>query len=208
MKSLYFVRHGETEWNAIRRMQGQWNSDLNDVGRRQADANGRFLKAHGIEYMVASPLDRTRQTAEIIDNHLGVGFDLDERIKEWHCGEWSGEMWDDVPDKWPEAFAAWRADPFHVRGPGTENYPDMISRAMPFLDALLAADYQRIAIISHGIIGRAMVGTLLSLTPEEMLSFSQTNDTIFHLEQQGDAFLVQHYVAGEGPFGGLPARAY
>ena len=61
MKTLYFVRHGQTEWNAIRRMQGQWNSDLSELGQAQADANGRLLRDLSTQYMVASPLDRTRQ---------------------------------------------------------------------------------------------------------------------------------------------------
>ena len=206
MKELYFIRHGQTKWNAIRRMQGQWNSDLNERGREQASVNGRFLKHLGIEYMVASPLDRTRQTAEIIDEHLGISFDVDDRIKEWHCGDWSGEMWDEVPGKWPEEFAAWQADQFSYRGPGTENYPDMIARARPFLEEILDNEFSKIAIVSHGMIGRAMVGTLLSMSPDEMLSFSQTNDTVFHLTQRDGYFLAQHYVGGDGPYGGLPPR--
>jgi len=206
MKELYFIRHGQTEWNAIRRMQGQLNSDLNELGRRQADVNGRFLKQLGIEYMVASPLDRTCQTAEIIDEHLGISFDVDDRIKEWHCGDWGGEMWDAVQDNWPEEFAAWQSDQFFYRGPGTENYPDMIDRSEPFLDEVLASKFDRIAIISHGMIGRAMVGTLLAMTPDEMLSFSQTNDTIFHLTRRNGSFVAQHYISGEGPYGGLPPR--
>lgn len=208
MKELYFVRHGQTEWNAIRRMQGQWNSDLNEQGRQQADVNGRFLQPLGIDHVVASPLDRTLQTAEIINAHLGIGFDLDERIMEWHCGDWSGEMWDEVHHKWPEEFAAWRADQFHYRGPGTENYPDMIERATPFLNELLTSEFNRIAIVSHGMIGRAMVGTLLSLSPEEMFSFGQTNDTVIHLSGSDKGFKVQHYIAGKGPYAGLPARNF
>jgi broad specificity phosphatase PhoE len=206
MKELYFVRHGQTEWNAIRRMQGQWNSDLNELGRQQAGINGKFLKQRDIEYMVASPLDRTCQTAQIIDEHLGIKFDVDDRIKEWDCGEWSGEMWDEVPDKWPAEFAAWQKNQFHYRGPGTENYPDMIGRAKPFLDEILANEYSKIAIVSHGMIGRAMVGALLSMSPDEMFSFSQTNDTVFHLTRRGSGFLTQHYIGGEGPYGGLPGR--
>ncbi len=208
MKELYFVRHGQTEWNAIRRMQGQWNSDLNELGRQQADVNGRFLKGLDIEYMIASPLDRTRQTATIIDAHLGISFDVDDRIKEWHCGDWSGEMWDEVANKWPEEFAAWQADQFNYRGPGTENYPDMIERATPFLEELLANEFNRIAIVSHGMIGRVMVGTLLAMSAEQMFSFSQTNDTILHLTQRGDGFLSQHFVGGTGPHAGLPPRGY
>lgn len=208
MKELYFVRHGQTEWNAIRRMQGQWNSDLNDLGRQQADLNGRFLQQLDIEYMVASPLDRTRQTAEIIGTHLGIEFTVDDRIKEWHCGDWSGEMWDEVSTKWPEEFAAWQADQFNYRGPGTENYPDMIERAKPFLDEILASDFKRIAIVSHGMIGRVMVGTLLAMSADEMFSFSQANDTILHLTQRNDGFLTQHFVGGDGPFGVLPSRSF
>ena len=208
MKELYFVRHGLTEWNAIGRMQGQFDSDLNEVGRRQADVNGRFLAQAGIDYMVASPLDRTRQTASIIGKHLGIDFDVDERIKEWHCGDWSGEMWDDVRVKWPEELAAWKSDQFYYRAPGAENYPDMIDRARPFLDDVLASEFGKIAIVSHGMIGRVMVGTLLSMSPEEMFSFSQANEMIFHLTQRDDAFLAQHYVAGEGPYGGLPPGDY
>lgn len=189
-------------------MQGQWNSDLNALGRQQADVNGRFLKPLGIEYVVASPLDRTRQTAEIIDTHLGLSFDLDDRIKEWHCGDWSGEMWAEVPEKWPEEFAAWRADPYHYRGPGTENYPDMIARSEPFLEKLLETEFNKIAIVSHGMIGRAMIGVLLSMTPDEMFSFGQDNDTIIHLSQNGSDFLSQHYTKGEGPIEGLPTNRY
>ncbi|MEJ6656829.1 MAG: histidine phosphatase family protein [Pseudomonas sp.] len=208
MKELYFVRHGQTEWNAIRRMQGQWNSDLTELGREQADVNGRLLKPLGIEYMVASPLTRTRQTAEIITEYLSIDFAVDERIKEWHCGDWSGEMWDEVPHKWPEEFAAWRADQFHYRGPGTENYPDMIERSTPFLGEVLSRKFSKIAIVSHGMIGRAMIGTLLSMSPEEMFSFGQANDTVIHLTGGEGDFSVQHYIGGEGPYVGLPPRNF
>ena len=181
MKELYFVRHGQTEWNAIRRMQGQWNSDLSALGQAQADVNGRLLSDLSIQYMVASPLDRTQQTATIIDQHLGISFATDDRLKEWDCGDWSGEMWDDLSEKWPREFADWHADQFHCRAPGGENYPDMIERATPFLEELLGTDYTTVAIVSHGMIGRAMIGTLLSMSPDQMLSFNQTNDTVFRL---------------------------
>ncbi|MFK7913277.1 MAG: histidine phosphatase family protein [Pseudomonadales bacterium] len=212
MKELYFIRHGQTEWNAIRRMQGQWNSDLSALGRDHAEVNGRFLKDMGIKYMVASPLDRTRQTADIINRYLQIGYDVDERLKEWHCGEWSGEMWADLPHKWPVEFAAWQADQFYYRGPGAENYPDMIARSTPLLDSILTSQFDKIAIVSHGMIGRAMVGTLLAMTPKAMLSFSQTNDTVFRLTlgsvaaTNSSTFQTAHYIAGNGPFGGLPMR--
>ena len=82
VKEIYFVRHGETEWNAIRRMQGQWNSNLNENGRGHAAVNGDLLARLDIEAMFVSPLDRTRQTAEIINKRLGLPLHFDDRIME------------------------------------------------------------------------------------------------------------------------------
>ena len=101
-----------------------------------------------------------------------------------------------------------QADQFYYRGPGTENYPDMIDRARPFLDEILANEFSKIAIVSHGMIGRVMVGTLLSMSPDEMLSFSQTNDTMIHLTISDGGFLAQHFIGGAGPYSGLPPRSY
>jgi len=208
LKELYFIRHGQTEWNAIRRMQGQWNSDLTELGREQADINGRFLATLGIDYLVASPLDRTRQTADIINQHLKLDINYDGRIMEWHCGDWSGELWDDVSIKWPKEFAAWQEDQFNYPGPNGENYPDMIKRTSPFLDEVFASQHSRIAIVSHGMIGRVMVSILLGHSPEEMFHFGQSNDTIFHLTEHTEGFAIQHFVGGEGPHSGLPPRHY
>jgi broad specificity phosphatase PhoE len=208
MKELYFVRHGQTEWNAIRRMQGQWNSDLSELGREQAETNGKFLATLDIDHIVVSPLDRTRQTADIINQHLGLKVHYDDRIKEWDCGDWSGEMWDEVSAKWPEQFAAWQADQFNYRGPNCENYPDMIDRAKPFLHELDQTPHNRIAIISHGMIGRVMVACLLGFGPQQMFEFGQPNDTVFHLTQTDNGYISQHFIGGNGPHGGLPPRQY
>ena len=174
MKEFYFVRHGQTEWNAIRRMQGQWNSDLTELGETQAKITGKFLSILDIQYLVSSPLDRTMHTTKIINEYLKLDVNYDNRIMEWNCGDWSGEMWDNVSQKWPIEFAAWRADQFYHRGPNCENYPDMIKRVTPFLEEILNTGYERIAIISHGIIGRVMVSTLLQHAPEDMLLYGQS----------------------------------
>ncbi len=203
MKELYFIRHGQTEWNAIRRMQGQWNSDLNDTGRAQADVNGRMLATLDIETMFASPLDRTRQTAEIINRHLNVDVTFDERIMEWDCGDWSGNLYAEVKERWPEQWAALQADRFHYRGPNCENYPDMIARSTPFLDGLRDHEASRIAIVSHGMIGRVMVSVLLGHDEQTMLSYTQDNDVVFRVTLEGDAAQVDRFQGGSGPHPGL-----
>ena len=203
MKDLFFVRHGQTEWNAIGRMQGQWNSDLNDLGREQADVNGRLLAELDIEAMFASPLDRTRQTAEIVNQYLSLPVVYDDRIMEWDCGDWSGHLRDEVKVKWADEWAAFQADPYHYRGPNCETYPDMIERATPFLMELQSLHVDRIAIISHGMIGKVMVSILLGLEESDTLELHQANDKVFHLTLDQDEVFVRHYVAGSGPFDGV-----
>lgn len=205
MKQLFFVRHGQTEWNASQRMQGQWNSDLNEVGRSQAKANGKLLAGLCVEALFVSPLDRTRQTAEIINRYLDVPVTYDGRIKEWDCGDWSGHLYADVQKKWARQWQAYQANRFHYRGPNCENFPDMIRRARPFLDELLEQPAERVAIISHGMIGRVMVSLLLQLDETDVLSFGQDNDVVFHLAMSDSRVKATHFVAGDGPFEGFRA---
>ncbi|HUF75932.1 MAG TPA: histidine phosphatase family protein [Longimicrobiales bacterium] len=206
MQRIYFVRHGQSEWNAIQRFQGQWNSDLSELGRRQAEQTGRLLADLGIQALFASPLDRARQTAEIVNRHLRLPVAFDDRIKEWDCGDWSGHLREDVLSRWPQEWAARQADMFHYRGPKCENYPDMFERARPFVAELERHEAERIAVVSHGMIGKVMIAILLDLDERQTLAIHQANDVAFSVTT-GEAREVQHYQAGEGPFPGLVTHA-
>jgi broad specificity phosphatase PhoE len=192
-------------------MQGQKDSALNDVGRQQAEVHGRLLAALGVEAMYASPLDRARQTAEIVRRYVDREVRFDDRIKEWDCGDWSGHLRARVRTRWPEQWAAFEADPFHYRGPGCENYPDMIARTQPFVEELQASDASVIAVISHGMIGRVMVGRLMRYNETEMLSFRQPNDVIYRVQLPAAATSrirprLHRYEDGKGPFDGIVVR--
>jgi broad specificity phosphatase PhoE len=206
MQTLYFVRHGQSEWNAIGRFQGQWDSDLSDLGRAQAHANGRLLADLGVQALFSSPLDRARQTTDIINVYLGgLPVIFDDRLKEWDCGAWSGELRTDVIARWPEEWAALQADRFNYRGPDCENYTDMFERARPFIAELERHRADRIAVVSHGMIGKVMVSLLLGLHGEQTLAIYQPNDVVFRVTT-GDAPRAHHYCGGEGPFDGLGAH--
>jgi len=198
------VRHGQTEWNAIKRVQGQWNSDLSKTGERQAKKNGEFLEGQGIECFFSSPLDRTRQTSEILKHYISLEPVYDSRIMEWDTGHWSGFMWEEIPKNWPLEYEAWKQDPFNFNELGCESYPDMIERANPFVQELTLSKNNTIAVVSHGIIGRVMVGLLLKHSAKEMISYHQTNDTIIKVVMSGEKSKASHYISGEGPYGGLP----
>jgi broad specificity phosphatase PhoE len=187
-------------------MQGQLESDLTARGREQTEVNARVLAALGIEALYSSPLARARQSAAIINRHFDLAIRYDDRIKEWHCGDWSGERYEDVQAKWAEQWAAYQADRFHYRGPNCENYPDMITRVRPFLDELLCEAAQRIAVVSHGMIGRVMVSTLLGYDEPATLGFHQPNDVLYRVRLANQLATVDHFAAGGGPFPGVMPR--
>jgi broad specificity phosphatase PhoE len=223
VKTFYFVRHGRTEWNAVGRMQGQLNSRLDECGRAQAAVHGRLLATFDVDAIFVSTLDRALQTAAIIRRYVDLDARADARIMERNCGEWSGHLLTEVGENWPREWAALEADPYHYRGPGCENFPDMFARIRPFIEERLAEPACNIAIVSHGMIGRVMIGWLMGFDEAQMLGFRQPNDVIYRVrlphgvapESRGAdksadngaaSPRLDHYVAGSGPFDGVVPR--
>ena len=88
--TLLLVRHGETDWNAAGRLQGQTDTPLNDFGRRQAQQLAEGLEAEELEAIYSSDLARARETAEIVGERLGLAVVLDPDLREKDWGNWEG----------------------------------------------------------------------------------------------------------------------
>src|SRR5688572_16874951 len=101
--TIYFIRHGETDWNRDRRYQGQKDIPLNETGRAQAHRNGlalrTFLPAIAEADFIASPLGRARETMKILRGELDLPperYTLDPRLMELCYGVWEGTLQDDI----------------------------------------------------------------------------------------------------------------
>src|SRR6185436_11700127 len=134
--TLYYVRHGETDWNRALRYHGQRDIPLNAKGRSQAVHNGRTLtdtlgkEAATLDY-VSSPLLRARATMELMRTELGLppqDYRSDDRLREIHYGYWEGELWTELPAKDPQGFAAREADRWGWRPAGGESYRALSER--------------------------------------------------------------------------------
>lgn len=154
MTFLALVRHGETDWNAERRLQGSSDVPLNDVGRAQAARAGARLSAARWDVLVSSPLSRAGETADIIGTHIGLDrsatyADLAER----HFGAAEGATDEELWDRWPDG-----------RYPGMESRSDMTRRGLAGLDAL-AARHPGAAVVavSHGGLIRSLIGAVSGL---------------------------------------------
>jgi broad specificity phosphatase PhoE len=166
--TLYFVRHGETDWNRDRRYQGQQDVPLNDTGRRQAERNGlalrAFLPALADADFIASPLGRTRETMEILRRALGLpadGYTVDPRLIELCYGTWEGTLQDDLPTSDPDGFAARARDPFRWRPTNGESYADLLARVADWATTLR----RDCVVVSHGGVSRCLQAHRLNLDP-------------------------------------------
>lgn len=203
-KRLYLIRHGQTEWNVARRMQGRLDSPLTSAGRAQAAVHGRLLsEIASVEQLIVSPSGRTRETACILNSHVRAPIRHDEALLERDCGEWSGLTIEHIERHFPEAWAARQADPFYHRPPGGENHEDLVHRARPLLAELLGGDRAEVGLVTHGVMSRAIVTHLLGLTPEDAVRVRHPNELVYRLDIAPDGVSAWHFVAGEGPRAGL-----
>ena len=112
---FYFLRHGQTQWNKDKIVQGQLDSQLNDTGRKQAIRAAKVLKAEPVARIVASPLSRTRHTAEAVAAQNGLEIIYDDDLMECHLGDHQGEPYGDwVPDYWSGNYAPPNGETFHA----------------------------------------------------------------------------------------------
>ena len=184
--TVYFVRHGETDWNRAQRYQGQRDIPLNGVGRGQAVGNGRLLAgvlgkaAAAIDY-VSSPLLRATETMELMRAELGLppkGYRVDDRLREIHYGYWEGELWKELHVKDPEGFSAREADKWGWRPRGGESYRELSERVAEWLGEV----ERDVVVAAHGGVMRVLRGLSLSLEPAEIFQLDVPQDKVLAVE--------------------------
>ncbi|NJP34745.1 histidine phosphatase family protein [Micromonospora thermarum] len=161
MTRLIVWRHGNTDWNATGRVQGQTDVALNDLGREQARTTAPLLAALRPDAIVASDLRRAADTAAALAALTGLPVRTDTRLRERYFGLWQGLALTDAAERYPDEYARWRAgdpDP----GAGIETLDDLGKRVGAALqDAADAVPGGTVVVTTHGGGARQGVGQLL-----------------------------------------------
>lgn len=155
MTEILLIRHGETAWNAIRRLQGHLDIPLNVEGMRQAAALARAIEDEALDAVYSSDLLRARQTATAIAAPRGMEVRLDRGLRERCYGAFEGMLYAEISKRYAQAFAAWKARDIDARfPPGVHVAETMREFAARTIDAIkrIAGDgrHQRIAMVAHG----------------------------------------------------------
>jgi broad specificity phosphatase PhoE len=172
MPTIYYMRHGETDWNVEGRLQGGIDTPLNELGLTQATHAGRVLAglfarqrldASSLAF-VASPLERTRATMEKVRAELKLpprGYALDDRLREIGYGHWEGSTLVQAQVSDPELYASRERDKWNALPPGGESYASVQIRMRDWYDSLTADTVA----VAHGGTARALMVALGLETP-------------------------------------------
>ncbi len=182
MKTLYIVRHGETQWNVDKRFQGQLDSPLTTLGREQIAAHGERLKSFGgVDQLYVSPAGRTQESANLLNSFVQAQMTTVDALIEASCGEWEGMSYAEIQAEYPEEWSKRQQDSFSHRPPGGENIPDLVERVRPFLEDLYADSARSIALVTHGLMSRAVLHFLLELGSVETSRVRHPNDLFYEI---------------------------
>lgn len=188
---LYYIRHGETAWNAAGRFQGSRDIPLNELGQAQAGAAGRILhdlllcearQPDSLAY-VASPMVRARVTMDLVRTALGLppeGYRLDDRLKEIRYGDWEGLTAPEMKSRDPELYAAREVDKWEIASPAGESYAELTQRVRAWYGELRADTLA----VAHGGTMRALL-VILGLASPQDASIARIEQGVVYLFADG-----------------------
>lgn len=190
MPNIYFIRHGETDWNREGRLQGHTDIALNPHGRKQAalvaqhlgDLVGSAADAPSLAGLpfYASPMKRTRQTVEILRDSLRLdptAYVPDARLMEISFGVWEGRTWPEVRARDPIGARDRDKDRWMFQPPGGESYAMVMDRVAAWFDTI---DHDA-WVIAHGGIARVMMVLCGGMQPEEVVAADIWQGKVLHL---------------------------
>jgi probable phosphoglycerate mutase len=183
---VYFIRHGQTDWNIEGRLQGQADTDITERGRQQADRNGRKLaeligRAEGFDF-VASPMRRTRETMERVRAAMGLppeDYRIDARLVEVHFGDWQGHTFVELEARRPGSTAARSKDKWGFVPPGAkgESYQMLLERVRPWFEAL----ERPTVCVAHGGVIRTVFRMVQDMPPRQAARLEVPQDKVLRL---------------------------
>ena len=194
MLRITLVRHAETDWNRVRRIQGSSDTPLNAFGLRQADAAARFLKTSEFSAIYSSPLQRALSTAEAIGCRHGLEPVRVEVLREITYGAWEWLAIEEVISRWPGEWLSFVENPALNRPPGGEPSSLYLSRFSPFLEELHARHSNTaICLVGHSGSIRGLLTAALLAGAETWIRLSTANASVseVHMDEAGRTEVIR-----------------
>jgi len=193
---LHLIRHGQSNWNEERRIQGQSESFLTDLGVQQAQVVGERLRHFNFDQVFCSTSLRTRQTAEHLFKHREVGIEYLDTLREIGLGPWEGKLHDDVAEAEPVFYKQFSHEPHLFNIPGAETFDELQQRIVTAVEKIVAIYHQRqVAVVSHGTILKSFLCYIQRRPLSEMRELPQLHNcahSIVEINADGSGRVVQY----------------
>lgn len=182
---IILTRHGETDWNNRKIIQGSTDTMLNETGLMQAASLAETLtgSAYHIQHIYTSRLKRAYDTADIVSQRLSLPCTIIDGLEEMNLGLWEGMSWKEAAQRYPEHYSLWHEKRRYTRPPEGESYQDVLERFHGALKRVCAMGLQEVLVVTHS----ANIMTLLSYlnkTPfhEMVVRYKPQNTSLITLE--------------------------
>lgn len=181
---IYIIRHGESLFNRENRIQGQTDVALSPFGERQAVAIAEYFQPGDIDAIISSPLQRAYHTARPLAERLNLELQTLDDLKEIHAGIFSGLLWSEIENRFPEYSAGWNNMEYDFTIPNGESRRQLQERGVRAFEHITMLPFERIAVVAHGGVLCAALKGLLRVPPETN-PFSLFNASISRLAWDG-----------------------
>lgn len=176
MKTIYLVRHGETQANREGIFRGRGEVPLSPAGLKQAGELRAYFSGLKVERVFSSPLKRAAETAAIC--FPGQAIELQELLNNLDLGRWAGRKKKEIALEEPEPWRRWREEPEKMSFPGGESLAAMKARTRHFNRLLAAAHEECIAVVSHRSVLKALLAEALGLKDKWFWKFHLDNASV------------------------------
>lgn len=164
MNKIYLVRHGETKWNKIKKIQGTSDIELTPKGFKQAKKIANRLANEKIDLIYSSDLKRAYKTAEIIANKLKLKVNVSQALREINFGCWEGLTLSEIQNKYSNEYLLWMTEPHKLQISNAETLMIVKERTVKFIKEIINnSNDKNILVVSHGAAIKAFILGILNI---------------------------------------------
>ena len=183
---LIFIRHGQTDWNLQGKIQGSYDSELNEIGMKQAtELSEKLIKLnYKFKKIYTSPQKRALKTAKILSDSSKVPYIIIENLKEINMGKWEGLSWGEVENNYPIEYKNWKENRKDVPPPNGESYEHMLYRVLGSLHKIIKENTDDVVIVAHSAIIMCLQCYITNTPFNKMLKFKTSNAEITEIDSE------------------------